>query len=118
MHPDAHFDKPGKSPFMDMPLVPKFAGPGTSATGGSRGGIAIDSRMAQTLGIRYASVQQGDLARVVDSVCLSGVDEHRIEAIQVREPGWVERLDVRGGRSGAPRSTTLGRVFAGPARDP
>ena len=25
MKPDQHFDKPGKSPFMDMQLVPKFA---------------------------------------------------------------------------------------------
>ena len=25
MVPDQHFDKPGKSPFMDMQLVPKFA---------------------------------------------------------------------------------------------
>ncbi len=27
MVPDKHFDKPGKSPFMDMELVPKFAEP-------------------------------------------------------------------------------------------
>ena len=26
MVPDQHFDKPGKSPFMDMPLVPRRAG--------------------------------------------------------------------------------------------
>ncbi|MBS0475243.1 MAG: efflux transporter periplasmic adaptor subunit, partial [Proteobacteria bacterium] len=25
MVPDKHFDQPGKSPFMDMQLVPKFA---------------------------------------------------------------------------------------------
>ena len=25
MVPDKHFDKPGKSPFMDMELVPKYA---------------------------------------------------------------------------------------------
>lgn len=25
MKPDKHFDKPGKSPFMDMPLVPAYA---------------------------------------------------------------------------------------------
>ena len=27
MHPRQHFDKPGKSPFMDMQLVPKFRRP-------------------------------------------------------------------------------------------
>jgi Cu(I)/Ag(I) efflux system membrane fusion protein len=25
MRPEQHFDAPGKSPYMDMPLVPKFA---------------------------------------------------------------------------------------------
>ena len=30
MVPDQHFDKPGKSPFMDMQLVPKF-GPAAAA---------------------------------------------------------------------------------------
>lgn len=30
MVPDQHFDKPGKSPFMDMPMVPKYADEATS----------------------------------------------------------------------------------------
>ncbi len=33
MAPDKHFDKPGKSPFMDMPLVPKYAESETPAKG-------------------------------------------------------------------------------------
>jgi Cu(I)/Ag(I) efflux system membrane fusion protein len=32
MVPDQHFDKPGKSPFMDMELVPKYAEPTRGAT--------------------------------------------------------------------------------------
>ena len=35
MHPSQHFDKPGKSPFMDMPLVPKYADGATSHAGGA-----------------------------------------------------------------------------------
>ncbi len=31
MQPDKHFDKPGKSPFMDMQLLPKYAEAGASA---------------------------------------------------------------------------------------
>lgn len=31
MVPDKHFDKPGKSPFMDMELVPKYAEPAQAA---------------------------------------------------------------------------------------
>lgn len=32
MVPDKHFDKPGKSPFMDMELVPKYAEPARTKT--------------------------------------------------------------------------------------
>jgi Cu(I)/Ag(I) efflux system membrane fusion protein len=94
MHPDRQFDKPGKSPFMDMQLVPKYADR-ASGSGAPSGGIEIDPRVVQTLGIRIATVEQSSFARVVDTVGLVAVDEHRIEAVQVREPGWVERLDVR-----------------------
>ena len=33
MQPDQHFDKPGKSPFMDMELVPKYADDAPGAAG-------------------------------------------------------------------------------------
>jgi membrane fusion protein, copper/silver efflux system len=91
MHPSQHFDKPGKSPFMDMQLVPKYS----DTAGRASDGIAVDSRIVQNLGIRLAQVEKGSFARVVDAVGIVGVDEHRIQAIQVRQPGWVERLDVR-----------------------
>jgi Cu(I)/Ag(I) efflux system membrane fusion protein len=89
MRPTEHFDKPGKSPFMDMQLVPKY--PKDAAPGS----IAVDSRVVQNLGLRLAKVEQGSFSRLVDTVGSVGVDEHRIEAFQVRQPGWVERLDVR-----------------------
>jgi Cu(I)/Ag(I) efflux system membrane fusion protein len=81
---------------MDMQLVPKYADrEPTDAGGAPPDSIAIDSRVVQNLGIRLAKVEQSGFTRVVDTVGLVGVDEHRIEAIQVREAGWVERLDVR-----------------------
>ena len=95
MHPRQHFDKPGKSPFMDMQLVPKFPDREASEGTAAPAGIEIDPRVVQTLGIRLATVEQSNFARVVDTVGLVAVDEHRIEALQVRESGWVERLDVR-----------------------
>jgi Cu(I)/Ag(I) efflux system membrane fusion protein len=116
MRPSEHFDKPGKSPFMDMPLVPKYPDPGStdgvrSATG-SAGGIAIDPRVVQNLGIRLAEVEQSSFARVVDTVGLVGVDEHRIEAIQVRESGWVERLEVRAVGDSVRRGQLLAGVYS------
>jgi membrane fusion protein, copper/silver efflux system len=113
MHPSEHFDKPGKSPFMDMQLVPKFARPTpTNAGGAAAGSIAVDSRILQTLGLRVAKVEQSNFVRVVDTVGSVGVDEHRIVAIQVRQPGWVERLDVRAVGDSVRRGQRLAGVYS------
>ena len=113
MHPSEHFDKPGKSPFMDMQLVPKYADGNTEkGAGGTSGSIAVDSRVVENLGVRLAKVEQGSFARVVDTVGLVGVDEHRIEAIQVRQPGWVERLDVRAVGDAVRRGQLLAGVYS------
>jgi len=113
MHPEGHFDKPGKSPFMDMQLVPKYADQAISNAGRApAGSIEIDPRVVQTLGIRIATVEQSRFARVVDTVGLVAVDEHRIEAIQVREPGWVERLDVRAVGDPVHRGQLLAGIYS------
>jgi Cu(I)/Ag(I) efflux system membrane fusion protein len=114
MHPSEHFDKPGKSPFMDMQLQPKCpasraVSPGASA---SPGGIEVDSRVVENLGIRLSKVEQGSFARSVDTVGLVGVDEHRIEAIQVREPGWVEHLNVRAVGDSVRRGQELAGIYS------
>ena len=112
MQPSQHFDKPGKSPFMDMPLVAKYPDQEASAARTSDGSITIDPRVVETLGIRRATVEQGDMSRTVDTVGLVGVDEHRIEAIQVREPGWVERLRVRAVGDAVRRGQLLAGVYS------
>jgi Cu(I)/Ag(I) efflux system membrane fusion protein len=118
MHPGQHFDKSGKSPFMDMQLVPKYADqpPSRGADGApasdARGSTAIDSRVIQTLGVRLAAVEQTTMAHVVDTVGLVGVDEHRIEIVQVREPGWVERLDVRALGDSVHRGQLLAGIYS------
>ena len=112
MHPRQHFDKPGKSPFMDMQLVPKFPDREASEGTAAPAGIEIDPRVVQTLGIRLATVEQSNFARVVDTVGLVAVDEHRIEALQVRESGWVERLDVRAVGDSVRRGQRLAGVYS------
>jgi membrane fusion protein, copper/silver efflux system len=112
MHPSQHFDRPGKSPFMDMQLVPKYANRTMSDANNAPATIEIDPRVVQTLGLRLATVEQGSFARVVDTVGLVAVDEHHIEAIQVREPGWVERLDVRAAGDAVRRGQLLAGVYS------
>lgn len=114
MHATEHFDKPGKSPFMDMQLVPKCTAPQAMPSGRSEhsSNIEIDSRVVQNLGIRLSSVEQGSFERGVDTVGLVGVDEHRIEAIQVREPGWVEELQVRAVGDSVRRGQELAGIYS------
>src|SRR4051794_41966368 len=61
MVPGQKFDKPGKSPFMDMPLVPVYAG-----EEGDEGKVAITPRMQQNLGVRTATVTSGTLETAVE----------------------------------------------------
>lgn len=90
MKPDVRFDKPGKSPFMDMDLLPKYA---DDAGGGTV--VRIDPRVAQNLGVRTAPVERGAFAQGFDAVGAVEVDERRIFAIESRAAGWVEELHVR-----------------------
>src|SRR3546814_3762807 len=56
MYPNQHFDKPGKSPFMDMELVPKYAG-----EAGDAAGVRIDPALVQSLGLRTAEAHRGTM---------------------------------------------------------
>src|SRR5690349_17260970 len=52
MVPGPKFDKPGKSPFMDMDLVPVYADESSEA------GVVVSSAMSQSLGIRLGKVER------------------------------------------------------------
>jgi Cu(I)/Ag(I) efflux system membrane fusion protein len=112
MRPQEHFDKPGKSPFMNMRLVPKYPDDAAESAGAPAGSIAIDPRVVQNLGVRLGAVERGSFARAVDTVGVVAVDEHRIEAIEVRQPGWVEVLDVRAVGDSVRRGQRLAGVYA------
>jgi len=90
MYPQQKFDKPGKSPFMDMALVPAYADDGAD-----QGSVRISSRVAQNLGIRTAEVSSGPLERKVEVVGAVTFDERAITVVQARVGGYIERLFVR-----------------------
>ncbi|MFM0207144.1 efflux RND transporter periplasmic adaptor subunit [Paraburkholderia sediminicola] len=86
MVPNQHFDKPGKSPFMDMQLEPVFADDaGTS-------GIKIDPGLQQNLGIRYATARRQDIAEGFDAVGTTQFDESRTDVVQSRVTGYIDHL--------------------------
>ena len=86
MAPDQHFDKPGKSPFMDMPLTPKYAdGDETSP------GLRVDSTVLQNTGIRYATVTRGRSGSAVEAPATVGFNERDVAIVQARTAGFVEK---------------------------
>jgi Cu(I)/Ag(I) efflux system membrane fusion protein len=90
MTPGQKFDKPGKSPFMDMQLVPVYADEGAD-----EGKVTISPRVQQNLGVRVAEVTRGVLAPAVEAVGSVAYDERSAFAVQARSNGYVERLHVR-----------------------
>jgi Cu(I)/Ag(I) efflux system membrane fusion protein len=90
MYPNQRFERPGKSPFMDMPLVPVYAG-----ESGSDAGVRIDPRLQQNLGVRTAEATRGTLAAKVEAVGSVAYNERDLAVVQARANGFVEKLYVR-----------------------
>ena len=90
MVPGQKFDKPGKSPFMDMQLVPVYAD-----GGGDEGSVTISPRVQQNLGMRVAEVTKGVLTPAVEAVGSVAYNERSTVVVQARSNGFVERLHVR-----------------------
>lgn len=89
MKPETHFDKPGKSPFMDMQLVPKYA------DAQSTGSVHIDPMTVQNLGMRTAVVEVGSLAHGVHVPGTIGWDLREASVVSARADGVIEHLYVR-----------------------
>jgi len=90
MVPQQKFDKPGKSPFMDMQLVPVYAD-GNS----EQGGVTVSARARQNLGMRTAPAEVTEIRRELPAVGAVQADERRMARAEVRVAGWVEKLRVR-----------------------
>ena len=89
MKPEARFDKPGKSPFMDMELVPRYADEAVT------GGVQVDARLAQSLGLRLATVTREVVSSGIEAVGTLGFNERDVAIVQTRTAGFVERVFAR-----------------------
>lgn len=110
MVPGQRFDKPGKSPFMDMQLVPMYADSATGA--GGEEGVKISPSVQQNLGIRYANVRRAETSASFDAVGSVQFDERLTVAVQTRVAGYVERLSVRAPMERVRKGQALATVFA------
>lgn len=86
MVPQHKFDKPGKSPFMDMQLVPKYADEAPA------GGVAVDPRTAQTLGWRTATVEKQRVGAGTEAVATVQLNERDVANVQARASGFVQQV--------------------------
>ena len=106
MVPDQHFDKPGKSPFMDMELVPKYADEA------SAGGVRIDPGLQQSVGIRTGKVERGRLRaefRVPGTLAWDLREEFVVSA---RMDSIISRLNIKAPYDRVRRRQTLATVLA------
>lgn len=108
MVPGPRFDKPGKSPFMDMQLVPVYADSGTA----SEAGVKISPAVQQNLGIRYAKVRRTDASSSFEAIGSVQFDERLNAAVQTRVAGYVERLSVRAPMERVRKGQALATIFA------
>ena len=108
MYPQQQFDKPGKSPFMDMQLVPRYADGGASAAAPA---VQIDPRQAQNIGVRLAPVTRGVLTATLEVSGILAFNDRDVAVVQARAAGFVERVYARAPgdvlKAGAPLADLL-----------
>lgn len=105
MFPQQKFDKPGKSPFMDMQLEPKYADDASGASGAASG-VSIDPSAMQNLGIRVVEAKMGSLAASLNVTGSVDFNQRDVAIVQARSGGFVSRVYARAPgdviRAGAP----------------
>ncbi|MGE0100375.1 MAG: efflux RND transporter periplasmic adaptor subunit [Hydrogenophaga sp.] len=100
MVPGKNFDAPAKSPFMDMMLVPRYAG----SDAADASSVTVSPRIQQNLGLRTAPVVEGSLVSAVTAVGNVAWNERERVELSSRAMGFVEKLHVK---------AALDRVAAG-----
>jgi RND family efflux transporter MFP subunit len=96
MKPEVHFDHPGKSPFMDMELLPKYAEeePGAGAAPSGYSVVRIPLERRQEIGATTAKVERRHIGGRIETNGVVAEDEGRVHAVNAKFSGYVERLFV------------------------
>lgn len=91
MVPDKRFDKPGKSPFMDMELVPKYADEIKSDASG-KPVISINADTVQKMGVRTEKAIKGSFAQSLRATAIVTENERSRVDLFSQVEGRVEDL--------------------------
>lgn len=90
MVPGQRFDKPGRSPFMDMDLVPRYADEEDAPAG-----VGISAAQQQNLGMKTARVARRQLAQPFTAFATIAADERSVTVLSAPAAGVVTKLYVR-----------------------
>ena len=110
MFPQQKFDKPGKSPFMDMQLLPKYADEGGDGNV-AEPGINIAPGIAQNLGIRTAEAQVGKIESTLRVTGTIEFNERDVAIVQARSGGFVQRTYRRAPSDIVPAGAPLADIL-------
>jgi Cu(I)/Ag(I) efflux system membrane fusion protein len=102
MQPEQRFDKPGKSPYMDMQLVPKYAGSEQESSA-----LSVPAQAVQSLGMRTSTVVRGVLPSGIEAVGSLAYNQREVANLQARAGGFVERVYGRAPGDVLPAGTPL-----------
>ncbi|WP_432225848.1 efflux RND transporter periplasmic adaptor subunit [Enterobacter wuhouensis] len=89
MVPGQRFDKPGKSPFMDMDLVPRYADEEKAAAG-----VSISTQQQQNLGMKTSRAQVRQLVSPFTAFATVSTDERSVSVVSAPANGVVTKLFV------------------------
>lgn len=106
MSPGQRFDQPGKSPFMDMELVPRYAGETVDD-----GGVTISARQQQNLGVRTAPAEMRALDYRLTGYGTVATDERSVQVIAARANGIIEQLYVRANQQLVTKNQPLAQLW-------
>ncbi len=120
MAPTQKFSKPGKSPFMDMQLVPRYAEDGEAA-GADSANLSVSTQAQQALGLRLATVEKRRIGATLEAVGSVQLNERDVSIVQARTAGFVERVYARAPgdvvAAGAPLVDVLNPEWLGAQRE-
>lgn len=106
MVPDKRFDKPGKSPFMDMQLVPRYADEAQDD-----GGVTISARQQQNLGVRIARAEIRTVNAQTSGYGTVALNERGLRTLVAPSGGIVELLAVNAPQQQVKQGETLATLW-------
>lgn len=108
MVPGQRFDKPGKSPFMDMELVPRYANESGQE---SDNGVSISARQQQNLGIKTAVAERHTFTSNLKAYGTAAVNERTLSTLSAPSAGVIELLKVRALQQSVKAGETLAVIW-------